>query len=146
MKRGSTFFALLALPAVALTGCNPYVEGGAGGSYDTFTYVSTPDQPKTITVVDTRDNSVIWTYELPVGRQLVISFMADRFENNPNRQDLMRWGEMSPTTRYGDLHNEMAMPKTRRIDWSMREPGESTPGAKTKAPGTAGAKGKSDLY
>ncbi len=147
MKRGSTFFALLALPAVVLTGCNPYEEGGAGGSYDTFSYTSYSDLPKTITLVDTRDNSVIWTYEVPVGRKLVISFFQDRFEDNPNRPDLMRWSEMSDSTRYGDLKSEMAVPRTRRIDMGLREPGESEPGAKVKAPGTTGAgKTKSDLY
>lgn len=147
MKRGSTFFVLLAaLPVAALTGCNPYDEGGAGGAYDTFSYVSTPNQPKTITIVDTRDASVIWTYEVPVGRKLVISFYADRFENNPNRPDLMRWGEMPASARYGDLHNEMAMTHSRRVDMVLREPGESAPGAKIKAPGTATAKTKSDLY
>ena len=142
--RSSALLALLPLAAV-LTGCNSYTEGGAGGSYDTFTYVSYSDQPKTITLVDWRDSSVIWTYEVPVGRKLVVSFVKDRFEQSPNRPDLMRWGEMAESTNYGELRNEMAVPRTRRVDVGLREAGESAPGAKGKAPGTAAAKVRSDL-
>jgi hypothetical protein len=57
----------------------------------------------------------------------------------------MRWGEMSANISYGELKNEMAVPKTRRVDWTLREAGESAPGAKAKPAGTASARPRGDL-
>jgi hypothetical protein len=115
------------------TGCNPYDEGGSQASYDVAPFVSTSHQPKTVSIVDTRDGSIVWTWEIPVGKKLVIDFDQDKFKDNPNRPDVMRWQEMDADQRYGSLNNEMAVPRTRRIDWFLREPGEAAPGAKPKA-------------
>lgn len=119
------------LSVAALSGCNPYREGGSESSTDTNVYVSTSDSPKTIIVRDTRDRSEIWSYEVPVGSKLVVEFFPDRFDS-PTRPDLMRWGEMAPDNNYGSLRNEMAIPKTRIIEMQIRPTGESAPGVKPK--------------
>jgi hypothetical protein len=121
----------LALPLLAVSGCNPYREGGSEASYDGNVYVSTSDQPKTVFLRDTRDGSEIWSYEIPVGRKLVVQFFHDRYDNS-TRPDMMRWDEMAPDNNYGSLKNEMAVPKTRIIGFDLREPGESAPGVKPK--------------
>lgn len=130
----SLFVLPVILSVISASGCNPYREGGAEASYDTTTYVSTPHLPKTVIVRDTRDGSEIWSYEVPVGRKLVVEFLPDRNENLPDRPDMMRWGEMDPDDQYGSLKNEMAVPKSRILKLVLREPGESAPGAKSKAP------------
>ena len=140
MRPTPTLFALsMILPVILAAGCNPYREGGAEASYDTTTYVSTSQLPKTVIVRDTRDGSEIWSYEVPVGRKLVVEFLPDRNENLPARPDMMRWGEMDPDDQYGSLKNEMPVPKSRILKLVLRDPGESAPGVKSKAPRASSA-------
>jgi hypothetical protein len=124
---------LIAGSAAMAGGCNPYDVGGAQASYGTETVVSTSDLPISVNVVDWRDGSILWSYEVPVGRKLVIDFDQDHYKDNPNRPDRLRWQEMSPDQRYGSLNNEMAVPRTSRVDKVLRAPGEAAPGAKPKA-------------
>lgn len=118
--------------ALLAAGCGGYQIGGGGVSDGTHTFPSTSENPQTITLVDWRDGSVIWSYEVPVGRKLVAKFYDDRFETSPNRPDLMRWEEMPLSQNYGSLNNEMAVPRTRKFILDQRTPGEAAPGAKTK--------------
>ena len=137
-----SMLALLTLPAVVLSGCNPFREVGAEASNGTSTFISTTDLPKTVWIKDYRDGSEIWSYELPVGRQLVVQFLKDKFDNLPARPDKMQWGEMAPGEQYGQLKNEMAVPRTTIIGFDLRTPGESAPGVKPKGVRTTTATGE----
>jgi hypothetical protein len=119
---------LLALPAV-LGGC--WVEGGRGNSADAFTYVSTEYQPKTISLVDTRTGQTVWSYELPVGRQLNMQFF--RGDSNTAADflnpDTMTWDDVPAKTYFGLARQRLAVPPAtaRRIDVALRPSPELTP-------------------
>lgn len=123
----------LALATIALTplgGCNPYKPGGSGQSADTFTYISDAFSPKTVSLIDTRTGETVWSYEVPVARQLTIRFYKTYKEQaDPNNPDLMRWEELKPGTEYGSLRNSMNVPpaEARRIDLTVRSIPELKP-------------------
>ncbi|MEK6700753.1 MAG: hypothetical protein AABZ53_00690 [Planctomycetota bacterium] len=119
----------LALGAGAMSGCSvaPYLEGGDGVSHDQHVYVSTADQPKTVNLKDHRTDEVLWTVEVPVGQQLVVRFSNGYYADNPSFSDQMRWDLMPEGKAYGALNNEMAVPRSRTLDWSLRAPGEFPP-------------------
>src|SRR5688572_18835336 len=139
--------ARLALPLLAgaalLPGC--YVPGGDGFSTDTHTYVSTPWQPYTVTLKDTRTGKDFWSIDVPVGKQLVVQFKKDEGIPNSPTPDLMRWEIMESGEMFGDLDNSIPVPPSdgsRRLDPTLRpapEPPESmggtTPKPKTSASG-----------
>lgn len=132
----TALFSICTLAALAsLSGCNKYVTGGNGFSDDTHVYESTPGQPMTVILRDWTTNTEIFSWELPVGRKLVVQFFPDRFPNNPNKPDLMRWEEMPATQTNGSLNNEQAVcsKHARRFDSYVREPGELAPGARNRS-------------
>lgn len=95
------------LAAVALPGCN--TPGGGGWSHDRFTYESTPWQPWTVNLVDTRTQETIWTAEVPPGQQLVLAFRRGSGES-PEYPDLMTW-EITPAGRlFGAQSNRLPVP------------------------------------
>lgn len=121
----------LGLGALAiLGGCTtggPYrsfwTEGGSGSSEDAFTYVSTPHQPKTISVIDTRTGEVMWSVDVPVGQQLSMKFYHDREPDNPYAPDLLKWSLWEAGTKHGRLDNALLVPSgdARRVDISLRQ-------------------------
>jgi len=133
--RGTTLFLSLAAAGLALTagGCWPgYYEGGnyrtrGGGLH---TYVSTEWQPKTITLVDTRTGSAMWSVDIPVGKQLVIWFEEGESNAGPDLPDLMRWEIMAANTHSGALDNAMPVPgkDSRRLDMTLRAAPEMAAG------------------
>lgn len=112
----------------ALSGCATYAPGGSGFSNDTYTYYSTPHEPKNILIVDTRTGERFWMYEIPAGRQLVVRFYEDQYRDNAYTPAAMRWEEMPIGQKYGTLSNVMAVPDagSRRIDMDVR-PGPEMP-------------------
>lgn len=119
---------LAAAGAVAAAGCVGYHPGGNMQSEDTFTYWSTPHMPQTVTLVDTRTGEKIWTYEIPVGKELVIKFYADQ---NPGAHlsDTMRWDVKDVESKYGRLPNVLPVPDhfSRRVDVEVRPGPEPAP-------------------
>lgn len=130
---GTTVLAVL-----AASGCQRYLEGGSGMADDTHTYVSTSELPKTVTLKDTTSHEVLWTVEVPVGRKLVVRFYPDRFKDNQAAPDMMRWDLIDPDRETGELVNVAAVPKSRILEWTLREPGERVPNAKTNKNAKAG--------
>lgn len=125
--------AILALALTALSplsGCNPYRQGGSGQSADTYTYISDAHTPKTVSLIDTRTGETVWSYEVPVGRQLTMRFYKNyQSAKDPNNPDTMRWEEFEAGTYYGGLHNTMNVPPqaARRIDFTLRNAPEHKP-------------------
>ncbi len=112
----------LAAMAGMLAGC-PYAPQGSGIADDEYTYWSEPHMPQTVSIVDTRTKQVIWTSEVPVGQQLVISFYRNTDVRNMNEPDSMRWQLMPLGQEYGELTNVTAVPPrgSRRIDTVTRK-------------------------
>lgn len=138
IRRTSAVSSRLAiLGAAALTaaagGC--YTEGGQMMSIDRFTYKSTPAQPKTITLVDTRTGEQIWSYDVPVGQRLSMQFYDGKSED-PWRSSLMRWDVAPGESIFGELKNQIAVPDrySRRLDMKLRPAPELPTAAPVEPP------------
>jgi len=128
---------LLAAGASFAASCGPtspyrpfFDEGGSGASIDQFTYVSDSHAPKTITIVDTRTDEVVFAVDIPVGQQLVINFDDKSANRDKYMSGEMRWGVMPAGKRFGGTRNRIDVPpaRSRRIDMTLREgPEISTP-------------------
>lgn len=115
---------LLAASTATLPGCASYSPGGDGVSRDAFTFASTSHDPKTVQLKDTRTGEVLWTYEIPVDRELVVRFYPGRNSTNLEMPDEMRWEEWEKDRRHGSLENKMPVPHYdyRRLDVTIRKP------------------------
>lgn len=120
---------VLTVGLLSLSACGPtsvyrpyYDEGGSGASIDEFTYVSYPHTPKTITIVDTRTEEVVFAMDIPVGQQLVINFDDPERRAGEFMSGEMKWGLMSAGSRFGGLRNRINVPpaSARRIDMVIR--------------------------
>jgi len=113
---------LAALSLGVLGGCSVpgHYEGGNIASIDKHTYVSRPWDPKTIELVDTRDGSIVWSYELPVGKKLAIRFFD--FEGNPEKQPVMKWLVTDENNHSAGYDNSIPAPPraVRKITWYQR--------------------------
>ena len=110
----------LALTLVALSGCTWLQrERGSQQSDDQHVYVSRPWEPKTVSLIDTRDNEVIWSYEVPVGEKLVLRF-EDHDKVEPG--ETMLWGAGDPNKGKIKLVNEIPVPasSSRKLSWVLR--------------------------
>jgi len=122
----STRVALLALglaASVTLVGCHrphgaimPYT----GGSQ---TYYSYETMPKTVRLVDLRTNEVVFSMDIPVGKQLSLDFVADGGDNEVYTPDLMRYEVFDMGTQMGKLRNSLTVPaaRNRRIEVFLRQ-------------------------
>jgi len=120
---------LLFLVATSAVGCQMYTPGGnpfTNGPESAATYQSTEEFPKTVTLIDTRSGERLFVMEVPVGKKLVIDFVADSGDNPVLTPDLMSWEVFSSDVAYGPLTNSMTVPNrwSRRIDLTMRESSE----------------------
>lgn len=117
----------------ALSGC--YYPGGPGASYDVYTYESTSWKPWTVTLVDTRTGQTVWSIDVPVGKEVVLSFKEGEGTKDSATPDLMRWQLFPLGTHYGELKSTLAVPpaSARRLDPVLR-PTPELPEEMTAAP------------
>lgn len=140
--------AAAALSTLAASGC--YREGGNLWSNDTHVYVSTSWQPKTISLVDTRTEEIVWSIDVPVGQQLVVSFEKGDGKGDVT-PDAMEYGVMDAGELSGGLTDAVDVPGRgdRRLDMTLRaapempglaskdrknRPAETTPSRPTRQP------------
>lgn len=125
---------------LCLAGC--WTEGGRGYSNDSYTYISRTWEPKTISVIDTRTGQSVWTYEIPVGRQLNIEFFQGGSGDAMN-PDQLKWSDREAGTIFSMLDNTVAVPAAdaRRVDWKLRPTPEYAPGLAGSNPASAPAGG-----
>lgn len=112
--------ALVTVGLAGLAGC--WKEGGRGISSDAYTYISTAFYPKTVSVIDTRTGQTVWSYDVPVGRQLNFQFSASDEPQSAAYPDKIKWSEVDAGQLFGTLENEQPMPgrDARRIDLKIR--------------------------
>lgn len=131
MNRSAGFALLASLTAAAFLGCEGVpgnFPGGTHASIDKFVYQSTSELPQTVTIVDTRSGQAIWSKDIPVGRQLVIRFYAEK-SDDPTNPDRMDWQLMQMRQGGADLSNHVFVPpaNARRIETAFRARGEMPP-------------------
>ena len=138
------FSSLTILAASILGGCA--MPGGAMYSADKFCYVSDSHTPTTISLLDTRTRQVVWSTEIPVGQQLVISFFegSDPAANMP---DVMKYGFTKAGNWSASLQSSIPVPgaESRRVDCTIRTApefaaGVVAPAAAPAQPATATTK------
>ncbi|MEM0982871.1 MAG: biopolymer transporter ExbD [Planctomycetota bacterium] len=103
---------LVAATLAALAGCAN--EGGLAMSLDRFVYKSTEFQPKTVIVRDVRDQSELWSLDIPVGSRVTIWF-NDNVYDDPILPARMRW----------DLYPRLS-DRDRQESYEVRVPGEGS--------------------
>lgn len=118
-------FALVsALAALALLGGCYSPDGGLMPSTGRgFTYISTPMEPVSVAVVDTRTQEAFFAMDIPPGKQLTLNFIEGGGDDpiyTPNRMVYAVWksGEQ-----IGSLDNQLTAPPYSccRIDVSFRK-------------------------
>lgn len=116
-KARSTTLALAAaiLVSAMLTGCvKQLVSNTPGGSHrssDSYTYISTPFEPLTVTLYDQRDHEPLWTVDVPIGQKVTVRFLSNKAEEGTTRRpDIMQWEIYDQTKRRSSLSNTMAVP------------------------------------
>lgn len=109
------------------SGCGPayrtwYNEGGSGAAIDQYTWISRPHEPKSVMLVDTRTESVFWSVDIPVGKQLTVRFYEDESPENIQTPALMRWDLQDAGTNFRRLENAQLVPpaNSRRLEWEFR--------------------------
>ncbi|MFK7883376.1 MAG: hypothetical protein AB8F26_04220 [Phycisphaerales bacterium] len=98
--------------------------GGAMRSADEFTYVSTPWEPLTVTLYDRRDDTPLWTVDVPIGSKVSVRFYADKETSGSVRMpDIMRWEIFDQSKSFSRLSNAMSVPgaESRLLRVSLRE-------------------------
>lgn len=98
--------------------------GGNMRSTDSFTYISTPFEPLTVTLYDYRDNEPLWTVDVPIGQKVTLRFLDNRAkEGTTRRPDIMQWAIYDQTKRRANLTNTMAVPgaDSRMLKVSVRD-------------------------
>ena len=114
--------SVLAASAGLVAGC--YRPHGALMSYSggAQTYYSTEMQPKTVRVLDLRTGEVIFSMDIPVGKQLTLDFSPGEGDDPVYSPDLMQYEIFDMGTMIGKLHNAMSVPSSnsRRVDIYMR--------------------------
>lgn len=138
MNRSAGFALLASLAATAFLGCEGVpgnFPGGTHASIDKFVYQSTSELPQTVTIVDTRSGQAVWSKDIPVGRQLVIRFYAEK-SDDPANPDRMDWQLMQMRQGGTDLSNHVFVPpaNARRIETAFRARGEMPPVATADVP------------
>jgi len=104
---------------LALSGCyrpsGGYLFNYTGAPH---TYISTESLQKSIDIVDTRDESIVFTIDIPPGQELVIDFDEGDGDDPVQRPDLMRYQIFPAGTQSGSLRNAMTVPAAaaRRVD------------------------------
>lgn len=121
MKMWMIGLGLIAMAGCVLSGCHRPQGAMIPSPYGSSTYYSTEQQPKSVVLVDTRDDSEIFRIDVPVGKQLTLDFVEDRGDDPVMRPDLMRYEIWDIGTTFGRLRNAVSVPNkySRRIDWYL---------------------------
>jgi len=120
----------LILAAAGLTlaqGCS-WTPGGKPYSLDRYAYESTTHTPQTVTLVDTRTLQPLRSWEVPVGKKLVMEFFKDVRGGSPDAPDQMAFDIWDKGDNYGTPNESMFVPPSyaRRVDVKARQSPELT--------------------
>lgn len=104
---------------LAFTGCAG--EHGAIWSDDRYVFASRAWEPKTITLIDTRTGEAVWSVDVPVGQQVIVSFSKGTGPNEYKPDEIV-WGLAPEGRNTGGRNNRMPCPgrESRRLDMTLR--------------------------
>jgi len=110
-------FMLLLAMILPMSGCFyakqafSKTSGGNMRSDDSYTYISTPYEPLTVTLYDNRDNEPLWTVDVPIGSKVSLKFLKNKVkEGTTRRPDIMQWAIYDAKRRTARYENTMAVP------------------------------------
>jgi len=129
MRAAPSLVLAACLSTTFLAGCYSPAGGYYPRSNSTFTYISTPSTPVTVTVLDVRSNEAFFRMEVPVGKQLTFHFVSGGGDEPVYRPDHMQWELFDAGTTIGSLTNRVSCPpaNSRRIDLAYRPSLEYAP-------------------
>jgi hypothetical protein len=117
------------MAAATLTGCT---------NSERYIYESSPHLPKTVTLVDTTTGQSIWTYDVPVGKQVIVRFKGPQSTADARGVDEMSWVVTDIGTSAGSsaATDTMNVPPAgaRRLDIVLRNQPEAYPPQPPKKP------------
>jgi hypothetical protein len=120
MLRSAAWTALI---LAALTGCHS--PGGSVLSYtgESQTYYSYEMRPVSVELIDLRNDQVLFSMDVPGGKQLTLDFKADKGDDPVYTPDLMRYQVWDIGTKTGRLRNSITVPaaSSRRLDVYYRD-------------------------
>jgi hypothetical protein len=129
----SRIHTITVVSLVACSVCGCYSPDGAfmPSTGRGFTYISTPTQPVTVTLIDTRTNESFYKMDIPAGQQLTFRFSDGTTTNDSAKAKpvTMSWGMWAAGDQVGSLRNQMTAPPAscRRIDITYRTAPEDPP-------------------
>ena len=117
------FMSCCILLVLLVAGCYSPSGGAMPHTGRGFVYISTPLQPLTVTIVDTRTEEPFFLMEIPPGKQLTFDFIEDKGDDPVYRPARMRYEVFTAGTQTGRLRNQMTVPgaDSRRIDVTVRK-------------------------
>jgi len=126
---------------------------GPGGAFipyqgQSITYESTEIMPKTVQIRDLRSDEIVFTMEVPAGKQLTFQFSEGDGDDPVYTPDLMRYEVFDIGTRTGSLSSAMSVPPywARRIDVYFRQGPEYTAASPEQALRTDQAADRPDWW
>ena len=124
-----------ALPLLALGACYSPDGGIMPSTGRGFVYISTPMQPTSVAVVDTRTQEAFFAMDIPPGKQLTFNFIEDGGDDPVYSPARMVYSVWDAGNQIGTLDNQLTCPPAscRRIDVSYRKAPEwPEPDAETR--------------
>jgi len=116
-------FAAVGLAVIVATaGCYRPQGQLMNASGAASTYWSTETAPKTVRLRDLRSDEIVFTMDIPVGKQLVLDFVEGKGDDEVYTPDLMRYEVMDLGNTTGKLKSAMSVPNfsSRRIEVDIR--------------------------
>lgn len=116
--------AMCGLAAVlSLSGGCGYRPGSKGFKGAAHTYTSTTHRPATLSLIDTRTGEVVWTVDVPPGKQVVTKFVEGAGTDPVERPDRLDYAVMDLGDKHGRLRSVVSVPDaaSRRWDLTYRE-------------------------
>jgi hypothetical protein len=112
MRLRPLFLTAAGLMFLTMTSCAAYSTKGGWlpSSNSTFTYVSTSSSPKTIRIIDTRNEEAFFSLRLPVGKQLTFKFTDAKGDDPIYTPDRMLWEIWDAPHKNGKLSNQLTVP------------------------------------
>ena len=112
MRLRTLFFTTAGLLFLTMTSCAAYSTKGGWlpSSNATFTCVSTSSSPKTVRIIDTRNEEAFFSLRLPVGKQLTFKFMDGKGDDPMYTPDRMLWEIWDAPHKNGKLSNQLTVP------------------------------------
>ena len=123
------------LASLALAGCHQPQGAMFAYSGGSHTFYSTEMQPKSVQLLDLRTNEVVFSMDIPPGKQLSLDFAEGEGDDPVYSPDMMRYEVFDIGTTTGKLRSSMNVPSgsSRRLEMFVRSGPEYVPASSDRA-------------